>query len=137
MITYGRLTNLSASISGLFAARICLDHFENVVLVEAESWPGSDDAQRRNAWNQEHTRSRVMQYHSFHGSFVPICICDLLDALQKDIPLSFTRYTASCSPTLIRNARLPRCVMHPKLVAKVLWQYIIAKTVALRISSIA
>ncbi|KAK0201144.1 hypothetical protein DFS33DRAFT_1357678 [Desarmillaria ectypa] len=55
------------SISGLLAARVCLDHFEDVVLVEAESWLGSDDAQRRDAWNQEHSRSRVMQYHSFHA----------------------------------------------------------------------
>ncbi|KAG7442674.1 uncharacterized protein BT62DRAFT_922394 [Guyanagaster necrorhizus] len=55
------------SISGLLAARVCLDHFEDVVLVEAESWLGRDDAQRRDAWNQEHNRSRVMQYHSFHA----------------------------------------------------------------------
>ncbi len=107
MITYGRLTNQYSSISGLLAARVCLDHFEEVVLVEAESWLGSDDAQRRDTWNQEHTRSRVMQYNSFHGLSLPLYINDFLDALQKHIPPSFIRYTANCSPTSMKNARFP------------------------------
>ncbi|KAK0466721.1 uncharacterized protein EV420DRAFT_1698330 [Desarmillaria tabescens] len=55
------------SISGLLTARVCHDHFENVLIVEPEGWLDSDDAKRVDSWNQENIRSRVMQYDSLQG----------------------------------------------------------------------
>lgn len=54
------------SIAGLVAARVCHDHFEDVVIVEPETWLSSQDAKRTDAWNQENKRTRIMQYGSFH-----------------------------------------------------------------------
>ncbi|KAK0188421.1 hypothetical protein F5146DRAFT_982989 [Armillaria mellea] len=59
------------SIAGLVAARVCHDHFEDVVIVEPETWLSSQDAKRTDAWNQENKRTRIMQYGSFH-SFLAI-----------------------------------------------------------------
>ncbi|KAK0466734.1 uncharacterized protein EV420DRAFT_1505023 [Desarmillaria tabescens] len=53
------------SVGGLLAARVCHDHFEDVVIVEPESWLNSEDARRTDSWNQENRRSRVMQNDSF------------------------------------------------------------------------
>ncbi|KAK0232717.1 hypothetical protein IW262DRAFT_1326368 [Armillaria fumosa] len=54
------------SIGGLIAARVCHDHFDDVLIVEPETWLNSPDAIRVDHWNQESKRSRVMQYHSLH-----------------------------------------------------------------------
>ncbi|GAV99174.1 hypothetical protein LENED_000613 [Lentinula edodes] len=56
------------SIAGLLAARICSEFFEHVIIVEPEEWLTSEDGMRRFAWEQEHKRTRVMQYQSLHGS---------------------------------------------------------------------
>ncbi|PBK68972.1 hypothetical protein ARMSODRAFT_1038406 [Armillaria solidipes] len=50
------------SIAGLVAARVCHDHFEDVVIIEPEMWLSSQDAKRTDAWNQENKRTRIMQY---------------------------------------------------------------------------
>ncbi|PBK99981.1 hypothetical protein ARMGADRAFT_1074807 [Armillaria gallica] len=55
------------SIAGLVAARVCHDHFEDVVIVEPETWLSSQDAKRTDAWNQENKRTRIMQYGSLHS----------------------------------------------------------------------
>ncbi|KAJ4483586.1 hypothetical protein J3R30DRAFT_3698456 [Lentinula aciculospora] len=55
------------SIAGLFSARVCSDFFERVVIVEPEEWLTSEDGMRRFGWEQEHKRTRVMQYNSLHG----------------------------------------------------------------------
>lgn len=54
------------SIGGLLAARVCHDHFEEVVIIEPEAWINSEDAMRVDPWNQESKRSRIMQYESLH-----------------------------------------------------------------------
>ncbi|EJD37347.1 hypothetical protein AURDEDRAFT_173621 [Auricularia subglabra TFB-10046 SS5] len=66
-------------IGGLFAARICADHFEKVIVVEPEAWTFTDEARQPanfdtrevktstgiyNTWN--HKRSRVYQYSAVH-----------------------------------------------------------------------
>ncbi|KAG7444010.1 uncharacterized protein BT62DRAFT_1008697 [Guyanagaster necrorhizus] len=53
------------SVGGLLAARVCHDHFDEVVIVEPESWLNSEDACRTDIWNQENKRSRVLQYDTF------------------------------------------------------------------------
>ncbi|KAF9061790.1 hypothetical protein BDP27DRAFT_1428557 [Rhodocollybia butyracea] len=55
------------SIAGLLAARVCHDFFERVIIVEPEEWLTSEDGMRRFGREQEHKRSRVMQYRSLHG----------------------------------------------------------------------
>ncbi|KAK0215034.1 hypothetical protein IW262DRAFT_1404470 [Armillaria fumosa] len=55
------------SIAGLVAARVCHDHFEDVVIVEPEAWLSSQDAKRTDSWNQENKRTRIMQYGSLHS----------------------------------------------------------------------
>ncbi|KAK0188416.1 hypothetical protein F5146DRAFT_1055146 [Armillaria mellea] len=52
-------------VGGLLAARVCHDHFDDVVIVEPEMWLNSEDARRIDPWNQENRRSRVVQYESF------------------------------------------------------------------------
>ncbi|KAK0489389.1 hypothetical protein IW261DRAFT_1444751 [Armillaria novae-zelandiae] len=54
------------SIGGLLAARVCHDHFDDVVIVEPEAWMNTPDATRVDPWNQQSKRSRVMQYDSLH-----------------------------------------------------------------------
>ncbi|KAJ7673730.1 hypothetical protein DFH06DRAFT_1081560 [Mycena polygramma] len=55
------------SIAGLLAARVCHDHFERVLIVEAESWVASEEGHKINGWDQKLARSRVMQYASLHA----------------------------------------------------------------------
>ncbi|KIY63038.1 hypothetical protein CYLTODRAFT_458461 [Cylindrobasidium torrendii FP15055 ss-10] len=55
------------SVGGLFAARVCSDHFERVVIIEPESWLTTEDGRRTDSWNQENKRARVMQYYSVHA----------------------------------------------------------------------
>ncbi|KAK0226312.1 hypothetical protein IW262DRAFT_757969 [Armillaria fumosa] len=54
------------SIGGLTAARVCHDHFEQVVIVEPEAWLNDPHPHRPDSKNQESKRSRVMQYNSLH-----------------------------------------------------------------------
>ncbi|KAE9409588.1 hypothetical protein BT96DRAFT_1012557 [Gymnopus androsaceus JB14] len=55
------------SIAGLLAARVCHEFFERVVIIEPEGWLNGEDGMRRFSWEQEHKRTRVMQYQSLHG----------------------------------------------------------------------
>ncbi|KAK0501783.1 hypothetical protein EDD18DRAFT_1317898 [Armillaria luteobubalina] len=55
------------SIAGLVVARVCHDHFEDVIIIEPETWLSSQDAKRTDVWNQENKRTRIMQYHSLHS----------------------------------------------------------------------
>ena len=58
-----------SSIGGLIAARVCHDHFDDVLIVEPEAWLNSQDAMRVDPWNQECKRSRIVQYNSLHRKF--------------------------------------------------------------------
>ncbi|KIK61241.1 hypothetical protein GYMLUDRAFT_166904 [Collybiopsis luxurians FD-317 M1] len=69
------------SVAGLFAARICHEFFESVLIVEPEEWLTSEDAMRQLSWEQMHKRTRVMQYQSLHA-FQAL----LLDGLAKLFP---------------------------------------------------
>ncbi|KAF9047116.1 hypothetical protein BDZ89DRAFT_1058184 [Hymenopellis radicata] len=64
----GTVVICGGSVGGLLTARVCHDHFERVIIVEAESWLDSDDARKVQSWTQENTRSRIMQYTSMQGS---------------------------------------------------------------------
>ncbi|KIY62757.1 hypothetical protein CYLTODRAFT_447021 [Cylindrobasidium torrendii FP15055 ss-10] len=55
------------SLGGLFAARVCSDHFERVVIIESEGWLATEDGRRKDSWNQKNKRARVMQYNALHG----------------------------------------------------------------------
>ncbi|KAF7344200.1 hypothetical protein MVEN_01710500 [Mycena venus] len=55
------------SIAGLLTARVCHDHFERVLIVEAEEWVASEEGRKIDGWNQKLTRSRVLQYASLHA----------------------------------------------------------------------
>ena len=68
-----------ASIAGLFAARVCHDHFDRVLVVEREAWLTSEDGCVDQAWTQEHRRATVMQYYSLHGQTNRLyCTCQWL-----------------------------------------------------------
>ncbi len=56
-------------MGGLIAARVCHDHFDDVLIVEPETWLNSPDAMRVDPWNQESKRSRIVQYNSLHRKF--------------------------------------------------------------------
>ena len=69
---------LSSSFAGLWAARVCADHFEKVVIIEPEIWIGPnqdldpEDFVAVKTREQEDTqsivnqRTRVRQYHALH-----------------------------------------------------------------------
>ncbi|KAF7309216.1 hypothetical protein MKEN_01124400 [Mycena kentingensis (nom. inval.)] len=57
------------SIAGLLAARVCREHFERVVIVEAEPWLATDEALRVDGWKLlRQPRARLMQWNSLHSS---------------------------------------------------------------------
>ncbi|KAK0499761.1 hypothetical protein EDD18DRAFT_1103064 [Armillaria luteobubalina] len=60
------IEGFGGSIGGLIAARVCHDHFDDVLIVEPETWLNSPDAMRVDPWNQESKRSRIVQYNSLH-----------------------------------------------------------------------
>ncbi|PBK68974.1 hypothetical protein ARMSODRAFT_1038412 [Armillaria solidipes] len=79
------------SLAGLFTARVCHDHFDEVVIVEPEVWADRPDAQRQDAWNQENTRSRIVQYESLHGPiqrFAFMALCKLFTDFTKECEAS-------------------------------------------------
>ncbi|KAK0489409.1 hypothetical protein IW261DRAFT_1641693 [Armillaria novae-zelandiae] len=81
------------SIAGLTAARVCHDHFEDVVIIEPEVWLNSADAMRPDSWNQENKRSRVMQYESFHV---------LLTIGYTTMKMLFPSFIEECKSSAIR-----------------------------------
>ncbi|KAK0466736.1 uncharacterized protein EV420DRAFT_645232 [Desarmillaria tabescens] len=88
---HGTAVICGGSLAGLLTARICHDHFDEVVIVEPEVWANRPDAQRQDVWNQENTRSRIMQYESFHATmqrFTFMALCKLFTDLTKDCQAS-------------------------------------------------
>lgn len=63
------------SIAGLWTARICADHFEDVLIIESEAWTTEengtvilyDEEGKRKDGVSRSARHRVMQYDSLHG----------------------------------------------------------------------
>lgn len=63
------------SIAGLWTARVCADHFEDILIIEPESWANGytgtealyDENGERKGDVSTIPRQRVMQYNSSHG----------------------------------------------------------------------
>lgn len=61
------------SIAGLWAARVCLDHFDEVIIIEPEAWLATEQGitaiinQDGEYKGNRHDRSRVLQYNAGHG----------------------------------------------------------------------
>ncbi|KAK0466735.1 uncharacterized protein EV420DRAFT_1635777 [Desarmillaria tabescens] len=88
---HGTAVICGGSLAGLFAARVCHDHFNEVVIVEPEVWADRPDAKRQDAWNQENTRSRIMQYESLHGPIQRLAfmaLCNLFTDFRKECEAS-------------------------------------------------
>ncbi|KAF8916286.1 hypothetical protein CPB85DRAFT_1251006 [Mucidula mucida] len=64
----GTVVICGGSVGGLLTARVCHDHFERVIIVEAENWLDTEDARKVQSWTQENPRSRIMQYTSIQGN---------------------------------------------------------------------
>lgn len=65
---------LSYSIAGLWTARVCADHFEDVLIIEPEEWLGTEEGSRAiydanglKKAGEVHDRTRVPQYNMLHG----------------------------------------------------------------------
>ncbi|KAJ7169345.1 hypothetical protein C8R43DRAFT_1060176 [Mycena crocata] len=69
------------SVAGLLTARVCHDHFEKVLVIEAEAWVASEEGRKVRGWDQKMPRSRVLQYKSLHA-----CQCFLFAGLQRMFP---------------------------------------------------
>ncbi|KAH8116326.1 hypothetical protein DFH11DRAFT_1506179 [Phellopilus nigrolimitatus] len=80
------------SIAGLFTARICADHFEDVLIIEPEAWLETKEGRtavydEKGAYiesRREHKRTRVEQYLRLHlekkwilSAFLPVIIMAL------------------------------------------------------------
>lgn len=70
---------LSHSVAGLLSARVCADHFDEVLIIEPEAWLGSEEG-RTPIYDQDglyiqsrrtNTRARVEQYTAPHGTYPP------------------------------------------------------------------
>ncbi|KAK0202373.1 hypothetical protein DFS33DRAFT_1476019 [Desarmillaria ectypa] len=88
---HGAAVICGGSVAGLFAARVCHDHFDEVIIVEPEAWVDNQDAQRQDAWNQAKPRSRVMQYKSLQGPIQPfafMALGNLFPDLAKECEVS-------------------------------------------------
>ncbi|KZV89562.1 hypothetical protein EXIGLDRAFT_141093 [Exidia glandulosa HHB12029] len=120
---YGRVAGTAVvcggSIGGLFAARLCADHFERVVVVEPESWTFTPEARAPPVDNIaevvkddatyktiKHKRTRVYQYTSIHGYQTL-----LLDTLRQlfsdfeDVAQSFGAFIAPADPYALLNGK--------------------------------
>ncbi|KIY64761.1 hypothetical protein CYLTODRAFT_424950 [Cylindrobasidium torrendii FP15055 ss-10] len=69
------------SLSGLFTARICADHFDKVIVVETEDWLSQEDGVTSQRWQDAPARARVIQWKSAHAWLV-----FLYDALSRLFP---------------------------------------------------
>ena len=58
------------SIAGLLAARVCHDHFERVVIVEAEGWLSTQDAWPDDVSKLPRRRTRLIQWDSYQSIVV-------------------------------------------------------------------
>ncbi|KAJ7673966.1 hypothetical protein DFH06DRAFT_1319082 [Mycena polygramma] len=63
----GTVVICGGSVAGLLAARVLNDHFERVIVVEAEAWVASEEGRKIDGWDRKLHRSRVLQYASLHG----------------------------------------------------------------------
>lgn len=68
-------------MAGLWTARICADHFEEVLIIELEEWLESEGRVSYQQYDQNgvyiesrrtSTRSRVEQYTAAHGTHFPV-----------------------------------------------------------------
>jgi hypothetical protein len=81
----------SHSIAGLWAARVCADHFSKVIIVDPEAWLVTEEGMRdRHRQQGSRKRSRVPQYTSLH-LYQPFSLM----ALRKLFP-NFDREFEGC-----------------------------------------
>ncbi|KAK0215868.1 hypothetical protein EDD85DRAFT_962651 [Armillaria nabsnona] len=109
---HGTAVICGGSFAGLFAARVCHDHFDDVVIVEPEPWANDPEAKCQDAWNQAKPRSRVMQYKSLQGpiqSFAFKALCNLFPDLAKECELS----DVSVGPSDFRSSTWGRWTKKP------------------------
>ncbi|EJD37346.1 hypothetical protein AURDEDRAFT_173620 [Auricularia subglabra TFB-10046 SS5] len=59
------LVYLSTLVSGLFAARVCADHFDKVVVVEPEAWTFGQEAREPANFDTRHFQGNSATYNTF------------------------------------------------------------------------
>ncbi|KAJ6504251.1 hypothetical protein C8R47DRAFT_1210323 [Mycena vitilis] len=91
------------SVGGLMTARICHDHFERVLIVEAEAWVATDEGRKLDGWDVKCQRSRVVQNHSLHA-----CQAFLLAGLE----CLFPNIEEECARSSITVAPLSPKIFH-------------------------
>ena len=79
----GSLLKFFCSIAGLLAARICHDHFESVVIVEAEGWLSTQDACPDDASNLPGKRTRLLQWEAYQS--IALTLFEITDAISNDL----------------------------------------------------
>ncbi|KAJ7737143.1 hypothetical protein DFH07DRAFT_985703, partial [Mycena maculata] len=85
------------SIAGLLTARVCHDHFERVIIVEAEAWVTTEEGRKVDGWKQTLSRSRVVQYDSLHAcqSYLFAGLKSLFPKIEDECRLSDIRVLPS------------------------------------------
>ncbi|KAF8522629.1 hypothetical protein BU17DRAFT_86914 [Hysterangium stoloniferum] len=81
---HSNFLNRPSRIGGLFCARVCSDHFKNVIIVEAEE---SVTAKTGYMTNTDHKRSHVAQYRAVHQyhMFMVVALRKLFPDFDKEI----------------------------------------------------
>ncbi|KIL58812.1 hypothetical protein M378DRAFT_15278 [Amanita muscaria Koide BX008] len=78
------------SIGGLLAARVCHDHFERVIIIEAENWLCTEESWPDDASDVKSKRSRLLQWESYQTlqAWSAACFEKLFPNLASECALS-------------------------------------------------
>ncbi|KIL56560.1 hypothetical protein M378DRAFT_16991 [Amanita muscaria Koide BX008] len=78
------------SIAGLLTARVCHDHFERVVIIEAENWLSTECAWPDNTSELKNKRSRLVQWEALQAlqAWSASCFSKLFPNLVSECALS-------------------------------------------------
>ncbi|KAM6501577.1 hypothetical protein JOM56_001554 [Amanita muscaria] len=78
------------SITGLLTARVCHDHFERVIIIEAENWLSTECAWPDNTSELKNKRSRLVQWESLQAlqAWSASCFSKLFPNLVSECALS-------------------------------------------------
>ncbi|KAF8524139.1 hypothetical protein BU17DRAFT_43208 [Hysterangium stoloniferum] len=83
------------SIAGLLTAKVCSEHFENVIIVEAEDWLSTPEGlEDRHRDPNAQKRSRVPQYTSLHGfqPFATMALRKMFNYFDAEVRKSGARF---------------------------------------------
>jgi hypothetical protein len=90
------------SIAGMLTARVCHDFFERVLIVEPEGWL-FEDVKTTTPWESSHKRSRLIQYHTFQGSWLHLPVIIIKFSDDNRVPAYRLPHFGGAFPILLQS----------------------------------